>query len=275
MANLEELCKDYLNDRLEAGDRKWLEERIANGDEAVIATLKRLQSFKTGFSASDTPPTQPDSDEEDHLQNFLKDAPRPQPQTTHSISDTALKNDGVRNRFLRVATLIGVIFLFFLAMQQWRLHQVQQQAELLSGQIDQSDEQLLELDEQLNAATFQNQHLQSLLFRDNVFVQRLDMGDGRSGMLLFLWETSSWDHALLTKEVYMGTDERLLVWQNSADEGDWEKLASINEVNNDSLYTGWDTSQLNTSSELEFRLHTTEVEDDRNEGEYLGTISLR
>lgn len=280
MARLEELCRDYLEDRLSPEDRKWLEERIANGDKTVISTLRRLQAFEPGLSATETPPDDPETVAGDKLSDFLADSPDSQSHTSPQppppdLGDSAFDDQQIRHRFLRLVMILGIVMIFVLVVQQWRLYQSQQESEMLAGQIEQNNRQLLQLDEQLTMAEFQQELLQDLLFRENLMLRLITFNENRSGTLLFILDGASLDHALLTRHTRLNSGEYLHIWHHPQDdEENWQILDSIDRLHDDSLYTGWDINRLHASIELEIRLHNEAEPELRENGTLIETIPL-
>ena len=281
MARLEELCRDYLEDRLSSEDRKWLEERIANGDKTVISTLRRLQAFEPGLSATETPPDDPEAASGENLSDFLTESPDLQSQTSPKppppdLGDSAFEDQQIRHRFLRLVMILGIILIFILVAQQWRLYQSQQESEMLAGQIEQNNRQLLQLDEQLSMAEFQQDLLQDLLFRENLMVHHITFDENRSGTLLFIIDGASLDHALLSRHARLNSGEHLHIWHHPHDdEENWQILDSFERLQDDSLYTGWDINRLQASTELEVRLHTESEPEQRENGTLIETIPLQ
>ena len=280
MASLEQLCRDYLDDRLPPEERKWMEERISNGDEVIIATLRRFQSFGSGFSASGTEPGRPQEENDRKLADFLNqeesdsEPDEPAGPPSRDIADNALDQSGVRHRFIRMMTLVGIGVLFLVVFQQWRYYQLDRENEMLSRQVEQNNRQLLEIDERASHLAQQNSHLQHLLFQPQTYIQRIEMAE-RSGRMMFLWETDGWSHALLTDQIRLGGEEHFRIWHNTTDDQqEWATLTTVQEVSDDSLISGWDTGVMQESQNLEFRLHSQAGSQQREEGQLLGEIAL-
>lgn len=260
MTPLEKFCRDYLDHQLPSHEHRWIEERIAAGDQTVISTLRRLQSEQTGFSfAAKTGESLSSSDKSTE-------------SDSQSISDVALSQDGVRNRFVRVITLAAVVLIFFLMYQQWVYYEARQKTELLSQEIEQEREEYSSLEENFNRLQSRFAGLQSVLAAADPQLFSLATGEQRSGTLIFLWDAETAEHALWVDDFELAPGEMLTIWadQNGSHTG----LDALSDIEDQAVFSGWTHTELLNASRLEFRIHSTQAVQQREDGELLDSISL-
>ena len=274
--SLEQLCRDFLDDRLPPDQRKQVEQRIANGDQELISVLSRMRTFEDPARKSDASP-QSETPSEKRLEDYLE--PNQEADDGGPVSDAKPKSqpagsddnqsDGeekpmpafltessekerFRSGMLKAAGFFIGFLVLYLAYVQWSNVNLENNLEITRKQYESAEKQLDQLDRSYRVQKQRFNQLKSIMA--GKLVEHIPFED--SGLIkkgVILWDRSTFRMAMMFPEATLPAKNAFYFWVLNRDR-EWNRLGTITSMKSDSLYLDWNSASLARARSIAVRI---------------------
>lgn len=273
MTEFEQVCRDYLDDKLLPEERMRFEQRLSSGDKELIETLQRLRSFKAEMKDEQIH-SQPDMDSmADSVTDLIESIKQSENKSDNDDEnlDSVNKKNRLRdsiiwetyhekqeNKYHRVVTVsLGLIVLITVLTAlylQWENYITEQKLIVTEKKLEQSDSRINLLKEQLRLYKFDSDRIKDVLTSDFTTLSIMEINTNVLGKWIQLWDKGTLRIAVMVTRPNLKDRQQIQLWSRNVKTKEWLKVGSLINPKENTIYTEWDTQNLARSSGLELRL---------------------